>query len=195
MRSSTLCTCAAVRWPPNSSSWRAATAIGRRSICSRGGAGRSPCQARKRSSSATRSTVRQASARCCQSQRRRSRPAPSRGLIHTPASAAAGAMSIVTSWISVGVMRMRRSLSDHAELPTFVGRSRCLAMSFTWMRITRDIREFFRVREPGGAAATCGRWGSMSAEMGRWWAGGDRGCPLGSRRLWPGRGPDVAPRS
>jgi hypothetical protein len=45
-----------------------------------------------------------------------------------------------------------------------------------------------------GVAATCGPWGSTSAEMGRWRTGGDRGCPLRFRLLWPGRGPDVAPR-
>src|SRR5215211_2517568 len=51
-----------------------------------------------------------------------------------------------------------------------------------------------RVRDPTRMAATCGEWGSVAGELGRWRAGGDRGCPLRSGRSWPRCGPSVAPQ-
>ena len=55
------------------------------------------------------------------------------------------------------------------------------------------LYDLFRVRDLRGIAATCGGWGTVPGDLGRWWAGVYRCCPLRSGRSWPGCGPAVAP--
>ena len=48
------------------------------------------------------------------------------------------------------------------------------------------LYDLFRVRDLRGIAATCGGWGTVPGDLGRWWAGVVRCDPVV-------RGPDVAP--
>jgi hypothetical protein len=63
---------------------------------------------------------------------------------------------------------------------------------FWWAREELNLRPLPCQRSPRDRGDL--RWvGGVAGDLGRWWAGVDRCCPLRSGRSWPGCGPDVAP--